>query len=195
MDDDASTQDDPPPSPPPSPADEDAAPLPVCAHCFLEDVAISIEYVEDPHPDHGSVELVDLCLCCTASVLLTMPHCCSMVQHPMALRKYSMPVSRPRSLEHDPEPETFRPLKKIRLAEHEEDKSCDLCHRCALAVSLDLVTKSDGVRLDGEFCYRCGAKYLIEIAAGVYSFNELNDTALLFICWGLKKLLVIFFLS
>ena len=182
MDDIVASQEDPSPSHPPSPGDEDAEPLPKCAHCFLEDVSISIEYADDPHPDHGTLELVDLCLCCTASVLLMMPHLCSLVQHPMALRKYSMPVSRPKSLEHDPEPETFRPLKKIRLAEHDENKSCDFCRRCAFAVSLDLVRQSDGARFDGEFCSRCGAKYLIEVAARVYSFNELNDTAILFIC-------------
>ena len=155
---------------------------PLCAECDVEPVACAMEFVNDPCPDHGDVFFLDLCGCCTAAKLLTMPHGASLVQHPFALRPWDTPVERPAALEHHGEPESFRPLKKRRPSELQADHMCQFCNRCQLAVSLDLIAVPDGSRMTGEYCYRCGAKFLIEVTAGKFKFNELNPTAILFIC-------------
>ena len=146
-----------------------------CDHCYEDPVSISMEWYELQHTTvlHHS----ELCFACAACTLLKMPHDANLQLHPMALRLSSCPVLQ--ATETSGDPEDWRPLKKRRRSELFEDHMCAFCQKWQVCASMDMLCTESGTPIAGEFCFRCCAKYLLDVNAGKCQFVAHNSRALL----------------
>ena len=146
-----------------------------CDLCSNDAASIKMDWFDAGKP--FEIKMQALCTGCAAHVLLQMPINAGLENHPLAIRLLNCPESGRHGAESST-PEMWRPLKRMKLTERLRDLMCCYCNKWQAAASMDMVSTSEPpMKTSGDFCFRCCAKFLLEVFAGKMVFND-NPTAL-----------------